>query len=147
MNFYTFKYIQEHQTSNRLTLYTLMVIAGITLIVFGTLYLRNRMSTRYRDFGIIALLFFMLFAGVQYEKVEQTNIQKSQANQIIPFIKSVAKDKNVTPDKVMVSSTSLVNGLIVRVRDIDYQLNLNNDNNSYTLTRAHVIDHHVYVKK
>lgn len=50
---------------------------------------------------------------------------------------------------VMVSSTTLQDGMIVRIdsKNEDYQLNLNEDNNSYTLRRAHVIDHHVYVQK
>ncbi|QFG52006.1 DUF3290 domain-containing protein [Lactobacillus acetotolerans] len=38
--------------------------------------------------------------------------------------------------------------IIVRIKPNkeDYQLNLNTDNNSYTLKRAHVIDHRVIVK-
>ena len=48
----------------------------------------------------------------------------------------------------MVSSTTLQNGLIVRVdsKDIDYQLELNDDNNSYSLKQAHVINHTVDIK-
>ena len=91
----------------------------------------------------------ILFAGTQYEKYIQNNEQKSKAAQIVPFIKSVADDANVKESDVMVSSTSLQDGMIIRIdsKNEDYQLNLNEDNNSYTLTRAHVIDHHVYVQK
>lgn len=91
----------------------------------------------------------ILFAGTQYEKYIQNNVQKSKAAQIVPFIKSVADDANVKESDVMVSSMSLQDGMIIRIdsKNEDYQLNLNEDNNSYTLTRAHVIDHHVYVQK
>lgn len=90
----------------------------------------------------------MLFAGTQYEKYTQVNTQKSQATQIILFIKSVAKDEGVKDSDVLVNSTNLVDGMIIRIdsKDIDYQLNLNDDRNTYTLTQAHVIDHKVEVK-
>ena len=142
MNFYTINYIQSHQNTDRTALYILMIVAASAMIIFAILYLRNRFNTRYRDLGIIALLFLLLFTGTQYEKYLQNNEQKSKAAQIVPFIKSVADDANV-------SSTTLQNGMIVRIdsKNEDYQLNLNEDNNSYTLNRAHVIDHHAYVQK
>lgn len=148
MTFYTLKYIENNQNNNQTVLYLLMVIAAILMVTFALLYLRDRFATRYRDLGIIALLFLLLFAGTQYEKYAQLNSQKSQATQIVPFIKSVAKDEDVKESDVMVNNTNLVNGMIVRIdsKNIDYQLNLNDDNNTYTLTQAHVIDHKVEVK-
>ena len=136
MNFYTINYIQSHQNTDRTALYILMIVAASAMIIFTMLYLRDRFNTRYRDLGIIALLFLILFAGTQYEKYIQNNVQKSKAAQIVPFIKSVADDANVKESDVMIDS-----------KNEDYQLNLNEDNNSYTLTHAHVIDHHVYVQK
>lgn len=126
-----------------------MLVAAVAMIVFAVLYLHDRFDTRYRDLGIIALLFLLLFAGTQYEKYVEVNTQKSQATQMVPFIKSVAQDENVKESNVVVNSTDLVDGMIVRIdsKGIDYQLHLNSDRNTYTLTRAHVIDHHVEVKK
>lgn len=148
MTFYTLNYIQNNQNTDRAIFYVLTLIATVAMIIFTILYLRNRFATRYRDLGIIALLFLLLFVGTQYEKYTQINMQKSQATQIIPFIKSVARDENVKPSDVLVNSTILVNGMIVRVdsKNVDYQLNLNDDRNTYTLTQAHVIDHRVDVR-
>lgn len=148
MTFYTLKFIQNNQDANKTVWYILMIIATIAMVLFAVLYLRNRFTTRYRDLGIIALLFLLLFVGTRYEKYVQTNAQKSQSVQIVSFIKSVAKDFNVKNSDVMVNSTTLRDGIIVRIRPNkeDYQLNLNTDNNSYTLKRAHVIDHRVIVK-
>ncbi|WP_288557519.1 DUF3290 domain-containing protein [uncultured Lactobacillus sp.] len=148
MTFYTLNYIQNNQNTDRAIFYVLTLIATVAMIIFTILYLRNRFATRYRDLGIIALLFLLLFVGTQYETYTQINMQKSQATQIIPFIKSVARDENVKPSDVLVNSTTLVNGMIVRVdsKNVDYQLNLNDDRNTYTLTQAHVIDHRVDVR-
>lgn len=149
MTFYTIDYIQNNQAKDRTTLYILMVIAALAMIAFTILYLRNRFATRYRDLGIIALLFLMLFAGTQYEKYTQTSAQKAQATQIVPFIKAVAIDHHVKNSDILVSDTTLQDGMIVRINstDTDYQLHLNDDNNSYTLTQAHVIDHKVDIRK
>lgn len=149
MTFYTIDYIKNNQNSDRTILYVLMLIAAGAMIIFTFLYLKDRFTTRYRDLGIIALLFLLLFAGSQYEKYTQINSQKSQTTQIIPFIKSVARDNNVSENDVLVNSTTLQNGMIVRIdsKNIDYQLNLNADNNTYTLNQAHVIDHKVDVRK
>ena len=148
MTFYTINYIQNNQNTDRAIFYILMLIAAGAIIIFTILYLRDRFATRYRDLGIIALLFLLLFVGTQYEKYTQINTQKSQATQIIPFIKSVAREENVKTTDVLVSSTTLVNGMIVRIdsKNIDYQLNLNEDRNTYTLVQAHVIDHRVDVR-
>lgn len=149
MTFYTLKYIENNQSNNQVILNILIIVAAIAMVMFALLYLRDRFATRYRDLGIIALLFLLLFAGTQYEKYLQINTQKSQATQIVPFIKSVAKDANVANSDILVNSTTLVDGMIVRINsdNKDYQLNLNEDNNTYTLTEAHVIDHKVEVKR
>ena len=148
MTFYTLKYIEQNQNTNKTILYILIAIAAVAMIAFTVLYLRHRFNTRYRDLGIIALLFLLLFGGTQYEKYVQTNLVKSQSEQITPFIKSVAKDFGVPNSDVLVSSTTLQDGLIVRInsKDIDYQLELNDDNNTYSLKQAHVINHQVDIK-
>ena len=76
MNFYTINYIQNHQNTDRTALYILMIVAASAMIIFAILYLRDRFNTRYRDLGIIALLFLLLFTGTQYEKYVQIGKQK-----------------------------------------------------------------------
>jgi hypothetical protein len=148
MTFYTLKYIERNQNTSKTILYALIAIAALTMIVFTVLYLRHRFDTRYRDLGIIALLFLLLFVGTQYEKYVQTNLVESRSEQIVPFIESIAKDYQVDNSDVLVNSTTLENGIIVRIdsKNKDYQLELNNDNNSYSLKQAHVINHQVDIK-
>ena len=49
-----------------------------------------------------------------------------------------------TPDNI-IAVRPLKDGIIVRYNKEDYMVHLNDDNNSYTLERTHVIDHNVYV--
>lgn len=95
MNFYTINYIQNHQNTDRTALYILMIVAASAMIIFAILYLRDRFNTRYRDLGIIALLFLLLFTGTQYEKYMQNNEQKSKAAQIVPLLNQLLMMKTL----------------------------------------------------
>ena len=44
-----------------------MLVAAAEMIIFAILYVRDRFATRYRDLGIITLLFLLLFAAAQYD--------------------------------------------------------------------------------
>lgn len=107
--------------------------------------MRNRMRTRWRDVGIGALVLSLVLIGVQTEQYLQISNQMSQSQLLVSFIKGVAIDQGVAPSEVLVNSTSLRDGIIVRFNEEDYLVHLNVDNNSYTLERTHIIDHNVYV--
>ena len=66
---------------------------------------------------------------------------------MILFIKTVARDHNVSPQKVVVNSTTLTEGILVRIADRDYRVNLSQTGDNYTLTRAHVVNHQVNLMK
>lgn len=95
MNFYTINYIQNHQNTDRTALYILMIVAASAMIIFTILYLRDRFNTRYRDLGIIALLFLLLFAGTQYEKYVQNNEQKSKLLKSFPLLNQLLMMKTL----------------------------------------------------
>ena len=107
--------------------------------------MKDRMKTRLRDIsiGIVVLTFILL--GIQVEHYTQNNRDFSQSHVLLKFIESVATDYNVSPYNVLVNSTTLKNGIIVRYNGEDYTVHLNADNNSYTLERTHIINHNVYV--
>ena len=50
---------------------------------------------------------------------------------MIPFIKAVARDHNVSPQKVVVNSTTLTDGILVRIEDRDYRVNLSQTGEKY----------------
>ena len=71
--------------------------------------------------------------------------QLSQSQLLVHFIEGVATDQGVDTGEVLVNSTSLQDGMIVRFKEEDYLVHLNDDNNSYVLERTHIINHAVYV--
>lgn len=145
MDFYTLDYIISQQSTDS----TMRVISILALLlvclVLSVLYMRDRMRTRWRDLGVGALILSLVLVGIQTEQYFDLSDQAAQSKQLVLFVKAVAQDQKISTDEVLVNSTSLKDGIIVRFKDEDYRVHLDEDNNSYTLERTHIIDHNVYV--
>ena len=116
-------------------------------MAFSSVYVRNRIKTRWRDVGIGMLVLTLILLGVQVENYSQVSLRSSQSQMLVKFIEGVATDQGVSTDEVLVNSTSLADGMIVRFKGEDYLVHLNDDNNSFSLERTHIIDHNVYVNQ
>lgn len=145
MDFYTLDYIISQQSTD----WTMRVISILALLlvclVFSVLYMRDRMRTRWRDLGVGTLILSLVLVGIQTEQYLDLSDQAAQSKQLVLFVKGVAQDQKISTDEVLVNSTSLKDDIIVRFKDENYRVHLNEDNNSYTLERTHIIDHNVYV--
>ena len=145
MDFYTLDYIISQQSTD----WTMRVISILALLlvclVFSVLYMRDRMRTRWRDLCVGTLILSLVLVGIQTEQYLDLSDQAAQSKQLVLFVKGVAQDQKISTDEVLVNSTSLKDGIIVRFKDENYRVHLNEDNNSYTLERTHIIDHNVYV--
>lgn len=145
MNFYTLEYLVKTQSADLILRSAIIIILLAIVILTSFKFMKDRMKTRLRDIsiGIVVLTFILL--GIQVEHYTQNNRDFSQSHVLLKFIESVATDNNISPYNVMVNSTTLKDGIIVRYNGEDYTVHLNNDNNSYTLERTHVINHNVYI--
>ena len=145
MDFYTLDYIISQQSTDS----TMRVISILALLlvclVFSVLYMRDRMRARWRDLGVGTLILSLVLVGIQTEQYLDLSDQAAQSKQLVLFVKGVAQDQKISTDEILVNSTTLKDGIIVRFKDEDYRVHLNEDNNSYTLERTHIIDHNVYV--
>lgn len=147
MTFYTESYIVNHQQINSLVNYIIIFI--LFLLIAGTFiyYFRHRLQIKYRDLGIIFFLLLLIFAGLQITNLEKSYTQQSQVNQMQPFIKAVARDHKLSSKRVLVNSTTLTDGIIVRFKGKDYRVNFSPSGDNYTLTRTHVVNHEVNVQR
>ena len=145
MDFYNLDYIILHQSTDSALRVAIILALLLVGIVFSTLYFRNRIRTRWRDVGIGALVLSLALVGIQAEQYLQVSNQISQSQLLVKFIEGVATDQQISADEVLVNATNLKDGIIVRFNEEDYLVHLNDDNNSYTLERTHIINHNVYV--
>ncbi|WP_454899375.1 DUF3290 domain-containing protein [Actinomyces sp.] len=145
MDFYTLDYIVSHQSLDSTRRVVAVIVLLVVALAFSALYLRNRAQTRWRDAGIGLLVLSLVLLGIQTEQYFRVSHQYSQSQMLVHFVEGIATDHNVNVEDVLVSSRSLQDGMIVRFNEEDYTVHLNDDNNSYTLERTHIINHAVYV--
>lgn len=145
MHFYTLAYITQHQSAN-VTLRLVILIALFVALLFTSLrYLHNKMKTRLRDLSIGLVVLFTILLGINVQDYMQSYHDVSQAQMLSKFFTSISIDHNVPVKDIVVNSTTLKDSMIVRFNEEDYTVHLSDDNNTYTLERTHVIDHHVYI--
>ena len=145
MNFYTLDYIIEHQSTDMIIRSTFIILLLAIFIITGFRFMKDRIKTRLRDISIGIAVFTFILLGIHVENYTKNHKDFSQSHVFVKFIESVATDAHVSPEEIMVNSTTLKDGIIVRYNEEDYTVHLNDDNNSYTLQRTHVIDHNVYI--
>ncbi len=93
------------------------------------------------------MLLMMLFLfGLSYSNYEQHRTQTLSTSQVQPFLRSVARDEGVSTKDVAVNSRSLVDGIIVKVKDKYYRVELSVDRNSYELARTHLINKDITIQ-
>ena len=145
MHFYTLAYITQHQSAN-VTLRLVILIALFVALLFTSLrYLHNKMKTRLRDLSIGLVVLFTILLGINVQDYMQSYRDVSQAQMLSKFFTSISIDHNVPVKDIVVNSSTLKDSMIVRFNEEDYTVHLSDDNNTYTLERTHVIDHHVYI--
>ena len=103
MDFYDLDYIVSHQSSDSALRVAAILVLLVTGMVFGVLYLRDRIRTRWRDVGVGALVLSLILIGVQAEQYLQVSNRISQSQLLVSFIKGVAKDQHVPEDEVLVN--------------------------------------------
>lgn len=145
MNFYTLDYITKTQSTGLIIRSAIIIVLLAIVILTSFKFMKDRMKTKLRDISIGIMVLTFILLGIQVEHYTQNNRDFSQSHVLLKFIESVATDYKVSPYNVMVNSTTLKDGIIVRYNDEDYTVHLNADNNSYTLERTHIINHNVYV--
>ncbi len=146
MTFYTLQYLQNQREVNQLVIYSLSALGLLILLFAVFMYSRNRFDTKYRDISIIMLLVMFFLFGLSYSNYEQHRTQTLSTSQVQPFLRSVARDEGVSTKDVAVNSRSLVEGIIVKVRDKYYRVELSVDRNSYELARTHLINKDITIQ-
>ncbi|KXT76082.1 DUF3290 domain-containing protein [Streptococcus sp. DD12] len=147
MQFYDISYITQHQSMASTIRSVIIIILLVILTASSAYYLRNRLRTRWRDISIGMVLLTFVLLGIQMQDYLQNRQDFSQSQTLVKLIESIATDNHVKKENVYVNATSLSSGIIVRFNEKNYRINLNADNNSYSLERTHVIDHTVTIVK
>ena len=140
MSFYSYQYLVEHNNEPNFLFIIGILILAIAIFITGFLYFRNRSDNKYRDLLIIFAFGIILFIGINYNNYEQQLDISNKTNQTLVLMRSVAKDKKVSTKKLYSNSSSLTEGMLIKADKDIYRVSFDNNQNSYTLTKANIID-------
>ncbi len=140
MKFYGINYLQMQSNINDYLKYVIIFSALFILIVVFSLYMRHRLQTKYRDLTIIAFLFLLFISGVQYADYTDSQNVHSQSSQMVNFVRLLSKEKDVSVNSIFPSSVQLSDGVIVKINDSYYRINLSVDQKTYRLVEVSLIN-------
>ncbi|WPU25399.1 DUF3290 domain-containing protein [Cedecea neteri] len=140
MRFYGIDYLQTQSNINDYLKYIVIFGALFILIVFFSLYMRHRLQTKYRDLTIIVFLFLLFISGVQYADYTDSQNIHSQSSQMVSFVKLLSKEKEVDMDSIFSNSVQLSDGIIVKINDLYYRVNLSPDQKTYSLVEVSLVN-------
>jgi len=148
MTFYSYAYL-THQNSNHI-LFQLAAISIIILIIAAVswLWYRHKTDLKYRDLVIIMVLLLLLLVGIQVNEWQSLQSRFSQKSQVTQIMQRVAQEKDVPRKQVWSNTATVSSGMLIKVKTQIYNVTVNPDGNSYTLTKATTINARLnYVKR
>lgn len=140
MNFYSYNYLVEQNNEPNFVFIFVISALAIALLITGYLYIKNRSDNKYRDLLIIFGFATALFVGINYNNYENQITINNQTNQTVTLLRSIAKDKKINQKKLYSNSSSLTEGMLVKVGKDFYRVSFDNNLNSYTLNKANLVD-------
>lgn len=147
MRFYGIDYLQMQSNINDYLKYIVIFSALFILIVVFSLYIRHRLQTKYRDLTIIAFLFLLFISGVQYADYTDSQNIHSQSSQMVNFIRLLSQKKGVNVNSIFSSSIQLSDGIIVKINDFYYRVNLSLDQKTYSLVEVSLVTPDIEIVK
>ncbi len=137
-NFYTYKFLTRQPNRVNAIIWTIVFILVLITIISLFLFLRHRDDGKYRELTIITILCLLLTVTIQYDQWTQNKNSRANNGQVANLIKQVATDRHVNVNNIYSSSTDLKDGMLIKMKNSVYEVELNSDNSSFQLHPAHL---------
>ena len=145
MSFFSFAFLENAISFQGYLKYIAIFASLGALLVVTSLYLRNRLETKYRDLSIIFLLLIILLLGVQYHQYQKNEVYVADTSRVVTFLNSVKDSQNLQKEDIRTNSRTLANGMILNIRDQYFEVHFNNDFTAYSLSPINLVNPNVTV--
>ena len=145
MSFFSFAFLENAISFQGYLKYIAIFASLGALLVVTSLYLRNRLETKYRDLSIIFLLLIILLLGVQYHQYQQNEVYVADTSRVVTFLNSVKDSQNLQKEDIRTNNRTLANGMILNIRDQYFEVHFNNDFTAYSLSPINLVNPNVTV--
>lgn len=147
MSLYNYHYFVSQNSWQKYIGFEFAFVLVLFLIFFIYKYWRDRTRVKYRDLVTIFALLIIFILGTQISNFEQVRTISNQTNQTSAFIRQVAKDEKTDHSKIYVNSTSIKNGMLMKIHGEFYRVSFDDSYNSYRLSKVNLVSHDVnYVR-
>ncbi|MEN4757941.1 DUF3290 family protein, partial [Pantoea agglomerans] len=92
-------------------------------------------------------LFLLFISGVQYADYTDSKNIHSKSSQMVNFVRLLSKERNVSIRSIFSNSVQLSDGVIVRINDLYFRVNLSADQKTYRLVEVSLINPEVEIVK
>lgn len=146
MTFYTYDYLVNQSNDTVWLRYGVLFGLLFILMVVFSLYLRHRLTSKYRDLSLIILLLILLISGIQFSEYQKTQTEHSDSTQTERVLQDIAKEKKVSLTEVALNDTQLNNGSYIKIKDEIYLVEYTNNQDAYQLTKIYLFDQKITIK-
>lgn len=146
MTFYTYDYLVNQSNDTVWLRYGLLFGLLFILMVVFSLYLRHRLTSKYRDLSLIILLVILLISGIQFSEYQKTQTEHSDSTQTERVLQDIAKENKVSLTELALNETQLNNGSYIKIKDEIYLVEYTNNQDAYQLTRIYLFDQKITIK-
>ncbi len=147
MTFYSIDFLKSQSSWNDYLKYAFIFGLLIILIIVFIFYIKNKLQTKYRDLSLIILLTIIFILGIQYSQYIQNQNQHSGTAQMINVIKQVAENEHKNSQDILVNSTYLTDGVLMKINKQYYKINLSPDSNSYVTQKIYLLNPDITIQR
>ncbi len=147
MVFYTYQYFENKVHSNTVLKYIIIISVLVLFFFLIIKYLQNRISSKYRDLIIILILIIILMLGINYSEYNQSKTNSAQTSEMLSFIQKMSTDKSISVENILVNSTYLYDGIVIRLDRTYYQVNFDSGFKFYSLKNVELLVSDIEIKE
>ena len=82
---------------------------------------------------------------MQYKQYERNEVYAADISSVVTFLNSVKDSQNLQKEDISTNSRTLMNGMILNIRDQYFEVHFNNDFSAYTLSPINLVNPNVTV--
>ncbi|RHW49960.1 hypothetical protein DS831_07305 [Bombilactobacillus bombi] len=146
-NFYTYQFLTRQPSRVNAIIWSIVFVLVVVTIITLFLFLRHRDDGKYRELTIITILCLLLTMTIQYDQWTQNKNSRANNGQVANLIKQMAAERHVSVNNIYSNSTDLKDGMLIKMKNSVYEVELNSDNSSYQLHPAHLTNHKINLIK
>ena len=140
MEFYTYAYVVQRGEFTSLLQYIMTSILLVALLVVGVKVMYNRFDTKFRDLGIIIVLWLVFLLGLQVNDYTRDINSAEESSYMVQFLNNLSERADVPKDKIRVNTLRVQDRMIVSIEEAYFEVTFTMNKDGYSLRPVEMIN-------